>query len=181
MINNLPLDILRHTLIIVALRRPADRIVSAFYHLRSLEPKNAYELDFVGLHRFAQRGYQAEDTINRMTKTIAGDYCCYNGNYRQQQFSDREELWNRAVENFRKVGVVLLSEDMRESLQYLAKILGWRNAYVDLHLNPGAKYQHPTNESILSAIQTSNSLDNRLYEIALERFNEQKRILLYGM
>jgi hypothetical protein len=179
MINMLPPHILRHTLIVLALRRPADRIVSSFYHLRSLSEKNHLELDSVGLHRFAEHGYGAEDTINRMTKTLAGEYCCYNS-YPPTGDDDPERMWNLAMESFRKVGVVLVSEDMRDSLLYLARVLGWRNADVDLHLNSGSRWQQPTDEAILQALRNSNSLDNKLYELALDRFKAQRRILLHG-
>ena len=71
---------------------------------------------------YVEHGFEGEDNDNRMVKSLAGEYCCYADGPAQT----RQELLALATQHLQTVGVILLSDRMYDSLQYLAHVLGWQ-------------------------------------------------------
>ena len=175
MLDTLPRDVFEHTLIIVAFRHPFKRVISSFHHLRMMSPGHIKMFDDLGLFNFVKDGFEAEDTVNRMTKTLAGQYCCYG----DDRPIDAEELWSTAKLNFDLVGSIIMTEQMDESLSYLGHVLGWSDINSSIHLrqNPYKWQEDDVDQSVNRALQRSNNLDSKLYDLAQDRFSEQLNAL----
>jgi hypothetical protein len=164
LIDALRPDVLERTLVIVNLRRPYDRVVSTYNYL--LHQDNTGIFKIMGLRKFAEQGAQGEDTNNRMTKTLAGDYCCY-----AQPLSDCER-WNKALFNLQnRVGVVTLLEDMESSLGYISWLMGWDAGKGAMKSNANP---HPAlDPDSEAALKNANTFDAQLYHFGRIQFSNQ--------
>lgn len=165
LIDALRPDVLERTLVVVNFRQPYDRVISSYYYLLKLDNTGAYQ--DLGLKGFAEHGAKGEDTNNRMTKTLAGDYCCY-----AQPLSETER-WNRAMFNLQnRVGVVTVVEGMESSLEYLSWLMGWSTDELAMKSNANP---HPPvlDAGVGVALKNANTFDEKLYLNGLIQFSKQ--------
>jgi hypothetical protein len=165
LVDALPKEVRERTLVIATLRSPNNRVLSAYYHLLKLDGRGI--IKGVGLQKFAEQGVIDEDTVNRMTKTLAGDYCCYS------EALSESERWQRALHNlYSTVGAVTILEKMEESLEYISWLLEWTKGNTSLHVRPNP---HPTSAdpAVETALRIANTMDEKLYYHGLEQFNQQ--------
>ena len=166
LVTALPHAILKHTLIIATFREPFERLVSAFYHLKSMD-KGATMANTT-LEMFFNKGFADEDTANRITKTLAGEYCCYNGN--TTTVTPKFTL-DSAVHNLRMVGAIVNVDKMQMSLKYLAWLL-----QLDSHSRLDLRERenpHPIPHTAQEEVQTTVALDDMLHAHVNVQFLEQ--------
>jgi hypothetical protein len=171
LVLSLPTDVLKNTLVIASLREPHARVLSTYYYLMAVAKGASQILKDYGLLKFVERGFIDEDTNNRMTKTLAGDYCCYS------EPLHAEERWKSAVQHLRStIGAVIITEQTEVSLQYVSWLLGFHAANTSRRVNTNP---HSLNIDLATmyALERNNNDDTKLYREALRFFNEQVKAM----
>ena len=74
-----------------------------------------------------------------------------------------QELLAKARANLKRVGAVVMADRMRESLAYLAHVLGVRAPFMPPHVNANP-HTSPTDEHTQQALLAATQLDRALYE-----------------
>jgi Galactose-3-O-sulfotransferase len=149
---------------ITVLREPIDRVISAFYFMRSyilhplywqLRRENWSLEDFV---RHSPRG-------NVQSKILAGAE--YNS-------PCTAEIFEQAQENlFRHFSVVGLSERFEESLALMKLRFGWKlERYSSFNVTRARPKKHDLPQTTLDLVVEKNAFDLALYECAAKLFED---------
>lgn len=143
---------------ITVLREPVDRVISAFYFMRSYKLHPLY-------WKFRRGNWTIDDFVrwsrrdNVQSKIIAG------ANYEEPCTA---EIAETAKDNLqRHFGVVGLSERFEESLALMKLRFGWQfNTYSSFNVTRSRPKRHDLSKSTLDLIIENNSYDVALYECA---------------
>ncbi len=147
---------------ITVLRDPVDRVISAYYFMRSyklhplywkLRRGNATLEDFV-------RQFQRD---NVQSKIIGGS---------PYELPCTREVVEKAKDNLRhRFGVVGLSERFEESLALMKLRFGWKlSSYSSFNVTRSRPKKHDLPKSTLDLIHEKNGLDMELYECGKQIF-----------
>ncbi|MBA3832254.1 MAG: sulfotransferase family 2 domain-containing protein [Chthoniobacterales bacterium] len=143
---------------ITVLREPVDRVISAFYFMRSYKLHPLY-------WKFRRGNWTIDDFVrwsrrdNVQSKIIAGaDY----------EEPCTAEISEKAKDNLRRhFAVVGLSERFEESLALMKLRFGWQfNTYSSFNVTRSRPKKHDLAKSTLDLIIENNSYDIELYECA---------------
>ena len=149
---------------ISVLRDPIDRVISAFYFMRS------YKLH--PLHwKFRREKWTLEDFVRRsprdnvQCKILAGAE--YNA-------PCTEEIFERAKQNLlRHFSVVGLSERFEESLALMKLRFGWKlQRYASFNVTRARPRKHDLSKATLDLMLEQNSFDIGLYDCAAKLFED---------
>jgi len=149
---------------ITVLRDPGDRVISAFYFMRSHKLHPLYwklRREHWTLEDFVRR-YQRE---NVQTKIIAGsDY----------KAPCTREILEKAKENLRcHFSVVGLSERLEESLALMKLRFGWKlSSYSSFNVTRSRPKKNDLPKATLDLIHEKNAFDIELYECGREIFED---------
>lgn len=162
------------------IRHPIERAVSMYYYLSvaDWEPTYDPDLTFVNVEMYA-RSDRVEN--NWMLRFLTGEM---TGDLTERHLDVAKEL-------LRTYCLVGLMEEKAESIRRFESYLGFayrgpegrdcRDKY--LHWDYGNKHEHPTVEEGSTAwklLYRNNELDMKLYEYALEVFQEQGKLFQPG-
>src|SRR5437867_4181739 len=147
---------------ITVLREPIDRVISAFYFMRSYMLHPAY-------WQFRRENWTLEDFVRRsprenvQSKILAGAE--YNSPCTQ-------EIFEQAKENlFSHFSVVGLSERFEESLALMKLRFGWKlQHYSSFNVTRARPKKHDLSQRTLDLIVAKNSFDFALYQCAANIF-----------
>jgi hypothetical protein len=149
---------------ITVLREPVDRVISAFYFMRSYMLHPSY-------WQFRRDNWTLEDFVRRsprenvQSKILAGVE--YNS-------PCTEEIFEQAKENvFRHFSLVGLSERFEESLALMKLRFGWKlQRYSRFNVTRTRPTKRDLPQSTLDLIVEKNSFDLALYEFAAKLFED---------
>jgi hypothetical protein len=147
---------------ITVLRDPIDRVISAFYFMRSYKLHPLY-------WKFKSENWSLEDFVRRMPresvqcKIIAGA---------QYEKPCTAEICERAKENLvRHFSVVGLSERFEESLALIKLRFGWKlKRYSSFNVTRTRPKKADVPQSTLDLIEEKNAFDVSLYNCAVNIF-----------
>jgi hypothetical protein len=147
---------------ITVLRDPIDRVMSAFYFMRSymLHP----------LHwKFRREQWTVEDFVRRLPRDNVQCKILAGAEYNSPC---TEEIFEQAKENlFRHFSVVGLSERFEESLALMKLRLGWKLwRYSSFNVTRARPKKADLSQATLDLIAAKNSFDLALYECAANIF-----------
>jgi hypothetical protein len=148
---------------ITILRDPVDRVMSAFYFMRTYKLHPLY-------WKFRRESWTLEDFVRRsprqnaQTKTIAGadyDKPC------------TAEILVKAKENLQYFSVVGLTERFEESLALMKLRFGWKlESYSSFNITRTRPKKRDLPQSTLDLIAERNRFDIELYECAAQIFDK---------
>jgi len=147
---------------ITVLRDPIDRVMSAFYYMRSyiLHPK---------YWKFRREQWTVEDFVRRLPRDNVQCKILAGAEYNSPC---TEEIFEQAKENlFRHFSVVGLSERFEESLALMKLRLGWKLwRYSSFNVTRARPKKADLSQATLDLIAAKNSFDLALYECAANIF-----------
>ena len=152
---------------ITVLREPVDRVISAFYFMRSYKLHPLY-------WKFRRGNWTIDDFVrwsrrdNVQSKIIAG------ADYEEPCTAEiAEKARNNLLRHFAVVG---LSERFEESLALMKLRFGWKlNTYSSFNVTRSRPKKHDLAQSTLDLITQNNSYDMELHECARTIFDEAVR------
>ena len=152
---------------ITVLRDPVDRVISAYYFMRSYKLHPLY-------WKLRSGNWTLEDFVRRsqrdnvQSKIIAGS---------AYEKPCTREIAEKAKHNLRQhFGVVGLSERFEESLALMKLRFGWKlSSYSSFNVTRSRPKKHDLPESTLELIYQKNALDMELYECGKEIFESAVR------
>ena len=152
---------------ITVLREPVDRVLSAFYFMRSYKLHPLY-------WKFRRENWTLEDFVNRSPRTNVQCKIIAGAEY---EAPCTAEICARAMENIeRHFTVVGLSERFEESLALMKLRYGWKlESYSSFNVTRARPRKRDLPQSTLDLIVEKNSFDVALYDFASKRFEEAVR------
>ncbi len=149
---------------ITVLREPVDRVLSAFYFMRSYKLHPLY-------WKMRRENWTLEDFVNRSPRTNVQCKIVAGADY---EAPCTAEICARAMENIdRHFSVVGLSERFEESLALMKLRYGWKlSSYSSFNVTRARPKKRDLPQSILDLIVEKNSFDVALYDFASKRFEE---------
>ncbi|GLC44425.1 hypothetical protein PLESTM_001595800 [Pleodorina starrii] len=174
-VDALPPAVRNTTLLIVNLREPASRAVSHFHMLRRHGVPAALNASSP-LDYFLGDPEGESISRNRMTRVLAGEFCCKDGGAVSY---DARELLERAAARLEAFCVVGLTSRVQDTMLYVqaALGLGTESTPKNLHYHNNAKKYEPVAEGVLAALRAANGLDAALYAEAERRFGMQMQAI----
>jgi hypothetical protein len=147
---------------ITVLRDPIERVMSAFYYMRSyiLHPK---------YWKFRQEQWTLEDFVRRLPRDNVQCKILAGAEYNSPC---TKEIFEQAKENlFKNFSVVGLSERFEESLALMKLRFGWKlRRYSSFNVTRARPKKHDLSKATLDLIAEKNSFDLALYECAANIF-----------
>jgi hypothetical protein len=149
---------------ITVLREPIDRVISAFYFMRSYMLHPAY-------WQFRRENWTLEDFVRRLPRENAQSKILAGGEFNSPC---TEEIFEQAKENlFRHFSVVGLSERFEESLALMKLRFGWKlQRYSSFNVTRARPKKRDLPQTTLDLIVEKNSFDVALYECAAKLFED---------
>ena len=149
---------------ITVLREPVDRVISAFYFMRSYMLHPAY-------WQFRRENWTLEDFVRRLPRENAQSKILAGGEFNSPC---TEEIFEQAKENLlRHFSVVGLSERFEESLALMKLRFGWKlQRYSSFNVTRARPKKRDLSQSTLDLIIEKNSFDISLYEYAAKLFED---------
>ena len=147
---------------ITVLRDPVDRVISAFYFMRSYK--------FHPLHwKLRRENWTLEDFVRRTKRDNVQSKIVAGADY---NLPCTREVVDKAKHNLRHhFSVVGLSERLEESLALMKIRFGWRlSSYSSFNVTRARPKKRDLPASTLELIQQSNAFDIELYECGREVF-----------
>ena len=147
---------------ITVLRDPIDRVISAFYFMRSYTLHPLY-------WKFRREKWTIEDFVRRLPRENVQCKILAGAEYNSPC---TEEIFEQAKENlFRHFSVVGLSERFEESLALMKLRFGWKLwRYSSFNVTRARPKKHDLSQATLDLIVAKNSFDLALYECAANIF-----------
>lgn len=149
---------------ITVLREPVDRVLSAFYFMRTYKLHPLY-------WKMRREKWTLEDFIHRSPRTNVQCKIIAGAEYEKPC---TEEICARAMSNIEQhFSVVGLSERFEESLALMKLRYGWKLAsYSSFNVTRARPKKRDLPQSTLDLIREKNSYDVALYDFAAKRFEE---------
>ncbi|MBA3571895.1 MAG: sulfotransferase family 2 domain-containing protein [Pyrinomonadaceae bacterium] len=149
---------------ITVLREPIDRVLSAFYYMRSYKLHPLY-------WKFRRENWTLEDFVNRSPRT---DVHCKILAGAEYEAPCTAEIYAQALANMdRHFSVVGLSERFEESLALMKLRYGWKlESYSSFNVARARPRKHDLPQSTLDLIKEKNSFDVALYDFAAKKFEK---------
>ena len=147
---------------ITVLRDPIDRVISAFYFMRSYTLHPLY-------WKFRREKWTIEDFVRRLPRENVQCKILAGAEY---DAPCTEKIFEQAKENlFRHFSVVGLSERFEESLALMKLRFGWKlERYSSFNVTRARPKKHDLSQATLDLIVAKNSFDLALYECAAKTF-----------
>ena len=147
---------------ITVLRDPIDRVISAFYFMRSYVLHPLY-------WKFRREKWSIEDFVRRFPRENVQCKILAGADYNSPC---TEQIFQQAKENlFTHFGVVGLSERFEESLALMKLRFGWKLwRYSSFNVTRARPKKHDLSAATLELIIAKNSFDVALYECAEKIF-----------
>lgn len=147
---------------ITVLRDPIDRVLSAFYFMRTYKLHPLY-------WKFRRENWTLEDFVNRSPRTNVQCKIIAGAEY---EAPCTEEICATAMENIeRHFSVVGLSERLEESLALMKLRFGWKlESYSSFNITKARPKKRDLSQSTIDLIVEKNSYDVALYDFAAKRF-----------
>ena len=149
---------------ITVLREPVDRVISAFYFMRSYMLHPAY-------WQFRRENWTLEDFVRRLPRENVQSRILAGGEFNSPC---TEEIFEQAKENLlRHFSVVGLSERFEESLALMKLRFGWKlQRYSSFNVTRARPKKRDLPQTTLDLIVEKNSFDVALYECAAKLFED---------
>jgi len=149
---------------ITVLREPIDRVISAFYFMRSYMLHPAY-------WQFRRENWTLEDFVRRSRRENVQSKILAGAEYNSPC---TEEILEQAKENlFRYFSVVGLSEHFEESLALMKLRFGWKlERYSSFNVTRARPKKRDLPQPTLDLIAEKNAFDLALYEYAAKLFED---------
>src|SRR6266581_2332084 len=149
---------------ITVLREPVDRVISAFYFMRSYKLHPLY-------WKFKFENWSLEDFVRRSPRE---NVQCKSVGGAEYEKPCTAEICERAKENLvRYFSVVGLSERFEESLALMKLRFGWKlERYAAFNVTGTRPKKRDLSPSLRDLIVEKNSYDVALYECAAKLFQE---------
>lgn len=149
---------------ITVLRDPVERVLSAFYFMRSYKLHPLY-------WKFRRQNWTLEDFVNRSPRTNIQCKILAGAEY---EAPCTTEICAKAMENIaRHFSVVGLSERFEESLALMKLRYGWElESYSSFNVTRSRPKKRDLPQSTLDLIIAKNSYDIALYDLATRNFQE---------
>ena len=149
---------------ITVLRDPVDRVLSAFYFMRTYKLHPLY-------WKFRRENWTLEDFVNRSPRTNVQCKIIAGAEY---EAPCTAEICATAMENIeRHFSVVGLSERLEESLALMKLRYGWKlESYSSFNITKARPKKRDLPQSTLDLINEKNFYDVALYEFAEKRFEQ---------
>lgn len=149
---------------ITVLREPVDRVLSAFYFMRTYKLHPLY-------WKMRREKWTLEDFIHRSPRTNVQCKIIAGAEYEKPC---TEEICARAMANIEKhFSVVGLSERFEESLALMKLRHGWQlSSYSSFNVTRARPKKRDLPQATLDLIVEKNSYDVALYDFAAKRFEE---------
>jgi galactose-3-O-sulfotransferase len=150
---------------ITVLRDPVDRVLSAFYFMRSYKLHPLY-------WKFRRENWTLEDFVNRSPRTDAHCKVIAGADYESPCTA---EIYKQALANIdRHFSVVGLSERFEESLALMKLRYGWKfESYTSFNVTRVRPKKRDLPQSTLDLIREKNAFDVALYDFASKKFEEE--------
>lgn len=147
---------------ITVLRDPVDRVISAFYFMRSYKLHPLY-------WKFRRENWSLEDFVRRSLRDNVQSKIVAGADY--ESVCTRETV-EKAKHNLRhNFSVVGLSERLEESLALMKLRFGWKlSSYSSFNITRSRPKKRDLPEATLSLIREKNAFDMDLYESGREIF-----------
>ena len=147
---------------ITVLRDPIDRVLSAFYFMRSYKLHPLY-------WKLRRENWTLEDFVNRSPRTNVQCKIIAGAEY---EAPCTAEICARAMENInRHFTVAGLSERFEESLALMKLRYGWKlESYSSFNITRARPKKRDLPPSTLELIKEKNSYDVALYDFVTQRF-----------
>ncbi|HEU0208548.1 MAG TPA: sulfotransferase family 2 domain-containing protein [Candidatus Udaeobacter sp.] len=147
---------------ISVLRDPIDRVISAFYFMRSYMLHPLY-------WKFRREKWTIEDFIRRLPRENVQCKILAGADYNAPC---TEAIFEQAKENLlRHFSVVGLSERFEESLALMKLRFGWKlSSYSSFNVTRTRPKKHDLSQATLDLVIAKNSFDVALYELAASMF-----------
>ena len=147
---------------ITVLRDPIDRVISAFYFMRSYKLHPLY-------WKFRREKWTIEDFVSRLPRENAQCKILAGAEYNSPC---TQEIFEQAKANLpRYFSVVGLSERFEESLALMKLRFGWKlRRYSSFNVTRARPKKHDLSKAALDLIVAKNSFDLALYEYAANIF-----------
>src|SRR5215831_5334217 len=147
---------------ITVLRDPIDRVISAFYFMRSYKLHPLY-------WKFRREKWTIEDFVRRLPRENAQCKILAGAEYNSPC---TQEIFEQAKANLpRYFSVVGLSERFEESLALMKLRFGWKlRRYSSFNVTRARPKKHDLSKAALDLIVAKNSFDLALYEYAANIF-----------
>lgn len=149
---------------ITVLREPVDRVLSAFYFMRTYKLHPLY-------WKMRRENWTLEDFIHRSPRTNVQCKIIAGAEYEKPC---TEEICARAMSNIEKhFSVVGLSERFEESLALMKLRYGWKlSSYSSFNVTRARPKKRDLPQATLDLIMEKNSYDVALYDFAAKRFED---------
>jgi hypothetical protein len=149
---------------ITVLREPIERVISAFYFMRSYMLHPSY-------WKFRRENWTLEDFVRRSPRENVQSKILAGAEYNSPC---TEEIFEQAKEHlFRHFSVVGLSERFEESLALMKLRFGWKlQRYSSFNVTRARPKKRDLPQSTLDLIVEKNSFDLALYECAAKLFED---------
>lgn len=149
---------------ITVLRDPIDRVISAFYFMRSYVLHPLY-------WKFKRENWTLEDFVRRSPRENVQSKILAGAEYNSPC---TEEIFEQAKENlFEHFSVVGLSERFEESLALMKLRFGWKlQRYSSFNVTQARPKKGDLPQPTLDLIVEKNSFDLALYECAVKLFED---------
>ncbi|HEY5444633.1 MAG TPA: sulfotransferase family 2 domain-containing protein [Pyrinomonadaceae bacterium] len=149
---------------VTVLREPIDRVISAFYFMRSYVLHPAY-------WQFRRENWTLEDFVRRSRRENVQSKILAGAEYNSPC---TEEILEQAKENlFRYFSVVGLSEHFEESLALMKLRFGWKlERYSSFNVTRARPKKRDLPQPTLDLIAEKNAFDLALYECATKLFED---------
>jgi hypothetical protein len=149
---------------VTVLREPIDRVISAFYFMRSYVLHPAY-------WQFRRENWTLEDFVRRSRRENVQSKILAGAEYNSPC---TEEILEQAKENlFRYFSVVGLSEHFEESLALMKLRFGWKlERYSSFNVTRARPKKRDLPQPTLDLIAEKNAFDLALYEYAAKLFED---------
>ncbi|MBA3961142.1 MAG: sulfotransferase family 2 domain-containing protein [Chthoniobacterales bacterium] len=150
---------------ITVLREPVDRVLSAYYFMRSYKLHPLY-------WKFRRENWTLEDFVHRSPRTNVQCKIIAGAEY---EAPCTAEICATAMSNIdRHFSVVGLSERFEESLALMKLRYGWKlETYSSFNVTRARPKKRDLPQSTLDLITEKNSYDVSLYAYAAKRFEEE--------
>lgn len=149
---------------ITVLREPVDRVLSAYYFMRTYKLHPLY-------WKMRRENWTLDDFIHRSQRTNVQSKIIAGAEYEKPC---TEEIAARALANIdQHFSVVGLSERFEESLALMKLRYGWKlSSYSSFNITRSRPKKRDLPQATLDLIVQKNSFDVTLYEVAAKRFEE---------